>query len=232
MFVAFCLVLSLLICYCFRLLATRPFKFVVGHSAILFFIHQGVVSRLSAPLKAIVNSGAMESPEDCVVWEDIDASVFSRFAQFAYTGTYTSFVFAGTRSSEGVSNTTVNAAEMLPDRSNPEKPLQGLFSYCTTTPQVGVGDGGALPGPQETDTAGPFKLPYSLASYERAATDRIIPHSHSELCGRSNSLFGSKRKRDMPCDCGPGSGGGPSAKKRNLTVRLCSRIWSTRALRV
>jgi len=66
-------------CCVFRLLATKPFKFVVGYNAVVFFIHEGVVSRLSSPLNAIANSRAKESQEDCVVWEDIDTSVFSRF---------------------------------------------------------------------------------------------------------------------------------------------------------
>ncbi|KAK3389613.1 hypothetical protein B0H63DRAFT_556738 [Podospora didyma] len=177
-----------------QLLATKPFKFIVGHNATVFFIHQGIVSRLSTPLNSVINSRAKESPEDCVVWEDIDASVFLRFAQFVYTGAYTSFVPAGApRPSEGPTKTTVNVAEDLPDRNNPEKPLfRGLFSPRTTTPQVGVGYGSALPvPPQESDIASPFKLPYSLATYEKAAKDRSNVH-------------------------GPGSRGSPSAKKRNL----------------
>jgi len=96
--------------------------------------------------------------------------------------------------------------EKLPDSNNLEKPLfQGFFSF------------------QETDRAGAFKLPYSLASYEKAATDRTNAYGHSESCGQARALFGSKRKRDMLCNCDLRSGGGPSAKKLNLISEFMVR---------
>src|SRR3569833_4284917 len=53
-----------------------------------FYIHRGLICHLSAPLNDMVK-GSQGSLEGCVTWEDIDSDVFSCFAQFLYTGAYT-----------------------------------------------------------------------------------------------------------------------------------------------
>ena len=60
----------------------------MGRDRVELYIHRGFVSRLSTPLNALVSSWAKEG---CVTWEDVDIDVFSRFAQFLYTGDYTGF---------------------------------------------------------------------------------------------------------------------------------------------
>jgi hypothetical protein len=74
-----------------RVLATEPFKFIVGPGKKEFLIHKDIVGRLSATLNTLVNGQMKEAAEGCVVLDDVDEDIFMRFAQFAYTGSYTTF---------------------------------------------------------------------------------------------------------------------------------------------
>jgi len=51
----------LLICYVFKLLVTKLFKFVIRYNIIMFFIYKGVMSYLLSLLNAITNNRIKES---------------------------------------------------------------------------------------------------------------------------------------------------------------------------
>lgn len=153
----------------------------MGHDGIEYYIHQGFLSGLSAPLNDLVNEIA--STEGCVIWGDVSEDTFSRFAQFVYTGTYTGFGFADRddtiRHSEEPTSITTNVFGNLPDSSSTREPL-GLFSIGTSTPE-----------PLQNTENDVFKLPYSLVSYQVAATEWVPSHSM-----KSGSRQSSKRKFD------------------------------------
>lgn len=127
------------------------------------------MSCLSAPLNELVNRGSGESSDVSVAWKDVDRDVFSRFVQFAYTGVYTGFSPSeNDDSSEGATETANVVEKQLDTMSN------GLFLD---------------PPPLRGD---PFKLPYSLASYEKATKD--IPFGTSRLICQQGI---SSKKRDF-----------------------------------
>ncbi|KAK5997572.1 hypothetical protein PT974_02935 [Cladobotryum mycophilum] len=72
------------------ILASDQFKFIVGRERAEFTVHSAVIASQSAALEKLVNNGMKESQERCVVWDEVDVATFTRFCQFAYTGTYTS----------------------------------------------------------------------------------------------------------------------------------------------
>ncbi|KAF3067707.1 hypothetical protein CFAM422_008511 [Trichoderma lentiforme] len=71
-----------------RILASKPFKFVVGPKKKQFIMHEAAITRLSKTLDKLLNGGMKESKERCVCWEDIDEKTFLRFGEWAYTGDY------------------------------------------------------------------------------------------------------------------------------------------------
>ncbi|PTB49591.1 hypothetical protein M431DRAFT_512754 [Trichoderma harzianum CBS 226.95] len=70
------------------ILASKPFKFVVGPKKKQFIMHEAAITRLSKTLDKLLNGGMKESKEHCVCWEDIDEKTFLRFGEWAYTGDY------------------------------------------------------------------------------------------------------------------------------------------------
>jgi len=54
----------------------------------VFYIHPGFFSQLSHPLNDIIRNSIADSSENCIVWEEVDSTVFLLFAEFAYTGQY------------------------------------------------------------------------------------------------------------------------------------------------
>ncbi|KAL6824622.1 hypothetical protein J3E69DRAFT_337140 [Trichoderma sp. SZMC 28015] len=70
------------------ILASKPFKFVVGPKKKQFKMHEAAITRLSKTLDKLLNGGMKESKEHCVCWEDIDEKTFLRFGEWAYTGDY------------------------------------------------------------------------------------------------------------------------------------------------
>lgn len=127
----------------------EPFKFIVGPDRIEYYVHRVFLSRLSVPLKDLVNGS---TPTDgCVVWEDIDGNVFSRSAQFVYTGRYPNFT------SVDRDDPTENSESAI--ANNPKESI-GLVSN-TSKPLLNVDDA--------------FVLPYSLTSYQAGATERTLP---------------------------------------------------------
>ncbi|TQV90493.1 hypothetical protein IF1G_10816 [Cordyceps javanica] len=63
-------------------LSTKPVRFTVGAERAEFHLHEGLVSCLSAPLHALANRAPAAH------LHDVDAAVFSCFAQFVYSGHY------------------------------------------------------------------------------------------------------------------------------------------------
>lgn len=129
------------------------------------YIHQGLLSRLSAPLKDLVNKVA--STEGYVTWADVDEEIFSRFVQFVYCGTYTGPALIGVddiEHSEEATSPTANVFENLPNTSSPDRPV-GSFSYRNAT----------LEPPQNAEHEA-FTLPYSLASFQvrQSGSTRIL----------------------------------------------------------
>ncbi|KAL6693357.1 hypothetical protein J3F84DRAFT_380617 [Trichoderma pleuroticola] len=70
------------------ILASKPFKFIIGPDKKQFIMHEAAITRLSKTLDKLVNGGMKESKEHCVCWEDIDETTFLRFGEWAYTGDY------------------------------------------------------------------------------------------------------------------------------------------------
>jgi len=149
-----------------RLLATKPFKFILGHNGAEFYINRGFVSYLSAPLNVLVNGRMKESLEGCAILEVVDDYVFSRFIQFVYTSDYSCFPPTegdnSTRRSEGATKITANVGEKLTDNlfSAPLTTRNDFHSYGFPR------DGIVPPEPRQKSVRSEvFKLPYSLASY-------------------------------------------------------------------
>ena len=204
----------------------------MGHDRAEFYIHRGFVSRLSTQLNALVNSWVEEPLEGCVTWEDVDTDVFSRFAQFLYTGTYPGFAPAENENTSGQSeeaNTPVtNAGQELSDRGNPTfltgattEPTslfgRDAFGSSATTERASLfGNSPLSEAIRKVDNTDPFKLPYSLRSYEWAAAERVNGVHATQCKFNKPSSRGTKRKIDaLACDCTPG-GGSPFERKRDF----------------
>ena len=201
-------------------MATKPFKFIVGCEGLEFYIYQTLVSRLSTPLNALVNSWAKESSKDSVTWGDVESDVFLRFVQFAYFGTYTI-------ENTGHAKHPEEVIEIVSDSEKPSQPVvQGLFSANKTVQRgnatslfggsaTSLFGSSAPPGVFTTRIAGAddFKLPYSLASYKAAA---VGPREWLSKTQKPNKR-GAKRKIDALAhdDSDPG-GTSPSEKKLNF----------------
>ncbi len=89
-----------------------------------FYIHRGLICHLSAPLNAMLK-GSQESLEGCVTWEDVNSDVFSRFAQFLYTGAYTRPALP-----ENASPSTTGTSQTEPTHHT--KPLEQVVSHAQT----------------------------------------------------------------------------------------------------
>lgn len=174
----------------------------MGSDRVEFYIQRGFVSRLSTPLNALVNGWSRESLEGCVSWEDIDTGVFSRFAQYLYTGDYTGFTPVENEhmSDSGRANTITIEATWNGHSSE----RSSLFPTSATTQPASIfGSTAPSEDSQNNDKADPFKMPYSLRSYERAAAKSIHSHTHALRCkvNRASSQ-GAKCKADAEaCDC-------------------------------
>ncbi|KAI1800538.1 hypothetical protein F4811DRAFT_27165 [Daldinia bambusicola] len=68
--------------------ASKPFRFLVGPDKKEFFMHAGLVARMSKPLFALVNGEWKEAKESFTEWPEVDEGTFARFCEFAYTGDY------------------------------------------------------------------------------------------------------------------------------------------------
>ena len=73
---------------CCRVLASAPFKFLVGHDKTLFTMHTALVTHHSKPLGSLVNGPMSEAKEGYAWLEDVDEHTMVRFGQYAYAGNY------------------------------------------------------------------------------------------------------------------------------------------------
>lgn len=190
----------------------------MGRDRVEFYIQRGFVSRLSTPLNALVNSWSGESLKGCVSWEDIDTDVFSRFAQYLYTGDYAGFTPFENEYTSGHSEeaNTITIEAAWKGLSSERPPL---FPTSATAQLANVFGGTALSeDSQKNDKANPFKLPYSLRSYERAAAERIQGRSHALRCQvKEASSQGARCEVDAKaCDCISAGESSPSERKRDF----------------
>ncbi|KAJ9653420.1 hypothetical protein H2201_009145, partial [Coniosporium apollinis] len=70
------------------IIASTPFKFLVGQDRKLFTVHAALVAHHSKSLSVLVDGHMLEAKEGCVLLEDVDEYTFVRFSQYAYTGDY------------------------------------------------------------------------------------------------------------------------------------------------
>ncbi|KAK8052492.1 hypothetical protein PG993_003877 [Apiospora rasikravindrae] len=70
------------------ILRSRPITFVIGPTQTEFVVHANALTRLSAPLQALLDGNMKEAQEGRVVWDDVDDQTFVRFIQWAYTKDY------------------------------------------------------------------------------------------------------------------------------------------------
>ncbi|KAI1638676.1 hypothetical protein F4809DRAFT_240424 [Biscogniauxia mediterranea] len=71
-----------------QIMASRPFRIIVGADKKEFMIHADLLSNLSKPLGALVNNQMKESNTGVAEWPEVEEETFVRFCQFAYTGGY------------------------------------------------------------------------------------------------------------------------------------------------
>ncbi|KAI1181631.1 hypothetical protein F5B17DRAFT_424422 [Nemania serpens] len=72
----------------FKQFGSKPIRFVVGKEKEEFYLHPNLLSRISSLLDALVRDSTRGSSPSCIDWENVNRSVFLRFAEFAYTGNY------------------------------------------------------------------------------------------------------------------------------------------------
>ncbi|KAK8080896.1 hypothetical protein PG997_008714 [Apiospora hydei] len=70
------------------ILRSRPITFVIGPNQTEFVVHADALTRLSAPLRVLLDGDMKEAQEGRVVWDDVDDQTFVRFIQWAYTKDY------------------------------------------------------------------------------------------------------------------------------------------------
>ena len=87
-------------------------------------IHSALVSQQSASLQNLVSGPMKEAQAKSALWDDIDMDTFVHFAEYVYTGDYSSL--------------SVNRAESLPgviyDDISPFRPVSGLEAVTVNTP--------------------------------------------------------------------------------------------------
>ncbi|OBR02441.1 hypothetical protein CH63R_13667 [Colletotrichum higginsianum IMI 349063] len=68
---------------------SRVIKFVVGPEKVEFNVHEASVTWLSRSLSALLTNGMQESVEARVVWDDVEPGTFTKFLEYAYSGSFT-----------------------------------------------------------------------------------------------------------------------------------------------
>ena len=73
---------------CCRILASIPFRFLVGRDKTLVTVHTALVAHHSKLLGTLVNGPMLKAKEGCAWLEDVDECTMVRFGQYANTGDY------------------------------------------------------------------------------------------------------------------------------------------------
>jgi hypothetical protein len=71
-----------------RLIGSNTFRFLVGPDQTPCNIHAELAIHLSPVFSTLIAGHMSESLQQCAVLGDIDADIFLRFCEFAYTGDY------------------------------------------------------------------------------------------------------------------------------------------------
>lgn len=74
--------------FVFSIIASAPFRFLVGSNKRVFTVHAGLISHHSKSLGDLINGGMSEANQGCASLEDVEESTFVRFSQYGYTGDY------------------------------------------------------------------------------------------------------------------------------------------------
>ncbi|KAK7955900.1 uncharacterized protein PG986_005122 [Apiospora aurea] len=103
------------------ILRSRPITFVVGPTKTEFVVHADAITRLSKPLRALVDGDMKEAKESHVVWDDVDDQTFARFIQWAYTDEYATaepeILLDASNIQTGESSTASTKAPREPEKS-------------------------------------------------------------------------------------------------------------------
>ncbi|KAK8042938.1 hypothetical protein PG994_013421 [Apiospora phragmitis] len=70
------------------ILRSRPITFVIGPNKTEYTVQAYALTRLSSPLRVLLDGGMKEANEGRVVWDDVDDHIFVHFIQWAYTDDY------------------------------------------------------------------------------------------------------------------------------------------------
>ncbi|KXH28794.1 hypothetical protein CNYM01_10617 [Colletotrichum nymphaeae SA-01] len=73
-----------------EIIDSRIVTFIIGKgdSKREFFVLEGALARLSAPLRALLTGGMQEALEGKIIWDDIEPTTFRLLLEYAYTGFY------------------------------------------------------------------------------------------------------------------------------------------------
>ncbi|KAL2203612.1 hypothetical protein CC79DRAFT_1063719 [Sarocladium strictum] len=82
------------------------FKVIVGPASRVHVMHSSLLAAQSSVLYELVNNGMKESKDRSVTWPDVSEHTFSKFLEFAYTGT---FIIEDPRKAAKPTNTSQNA---------------------------------------------------------------------------------------------------------------------------
>lgn len=107
------------------------FKFVIGEHKKEYSVHGAALSQLSKPLSILLTGPHKEAIEHRVEWPDVDEETFVRFAQYAYTKTYSTEEPDVVLSSSNIAvhpGTSTTETTALPSSSIPEQALYSLVS--------------------------------------------------------------------------------------------------------
>lgn len=118
------------------ILASKPFKFLVGPKKKQFMMHEAAITRLSKTLDKLLNGGMKESKERCVCWEDIDEKTFLRFGEWAYTGDYKPEEPEILLDASQIAISKKDAKNATPSKSEPVVNCLATFPAVVTPPFV------------------------------------------------------------------------------------------------
>ena len=74
--------------YYYSILASTPFKSLVGRDRRLLTVHSSLIAHHSESLDLLVNEYISEAKVGCALLEDVEEQTFVQFSQYAYTGDY------------------------------------------------------------------------------------------------------------------------------------------------
>ncbi|OAA33841.1 hypothetical protein BBO_09458 [Beauveria brongniartii RCEF 3172] len=156
--------------------------FTVGSAGAEMGMHTGIVQGVSASLHLLVANRHLSKH---VELRDVEEDIFLRFCQFCYTGTY-----------EGFALYDASAAEQLARKCAEQPKVSGLFANIKADQETPSPIFGLLRVGEDA-----LKLPYSLASFQAAATGWADPNAWCSFCKQNIEAVRVPSKRRL-CSCG------------------------------